>query len=56
MKYQFNTPRRVLLGSTPKGPEYMESVNYRVKRMEAATCPLKDKGQAKLPYAPALKP
>lgn len=49
------TPRRGLLGSTPKGPDYMESVNRRAKRMESAT-KIKETCQLTFPYAPALKP
>ena len=33
----FKTPRRGWLGHSPKGAEYMQDVNERAKRMEAAT-------------------
>ncbi len=52
MKHQ---QRSGLLGSTPKGPEYMREVNRRAKRMEAAT-KIKNTDQLTLPFAPALKP
>ena len=32
----FKTPRRGWLGKTPMGPDYMEDVNERARRMKAA--------------------
>ena len=32
----FKTPRRGWLGKTPMGPDYMEDVNERARRMKVA--------------------
>lgn len=54
MKRQiFKTPRRGWLGQTPQGAEYMQDVNERARKMEAALRdpeqPADDKRQRLLP-------
>lgn len=48
-------PRRGLLGSKPMGPEFMQEINRKAKRMEQVT-KIKESNQLTIHYTPAIKP